>query len=136
MHKKYDFGICSKIRRQLDFKTVLIKKNMSAAKLMILAENASFVIGMRLHLLIYSLTVGTPIIALSYDPKVDSVLKSHTMNMKFDVSDVDVQELMKSADYIIKERDNIKENNLAVSETLSAMTYDDAKRAVDMIGGN
>lgn len=136
MHKKYDFGICSRIRRQLDFKTVLIKKNMSAAKLMILAENAQFVIGMRLHLLIYSLTVGTPVIALSYDPKVDSVLKSHTMNMKFDVSEIDMEELLKSADYIIKERNTIKENNLAVSETLSAMTYDDAKRAISMIGGN
>ncbi len=136
MHKKYDFGICSRIRRQLNFKTVLIKKSISASQLMILAENASFVIGMRLHLLIYSLTVGTPIIALSYDPKVDSVLKSHTKNISFDVSDVELNKLLNSADYIIEEREAVKENNLAVSETLSALTYDDAKRAVELIGGN
>jgi len=133
MHKKFDFGICSRIRRRLNFKTVLIKKKISAAQLMILAEKSEFIIGMRLHLLIYSLSVGTPIIALSYDPKVDSVLKSHTKNISFDVEELDAKKLTQAADFIIENRAQIAENNLAVSETLSASAYEDAKRAIDML---
>ena len=133
MHKKFDFGICSRIRRSLDFKTVLIKKKINAAQLMILAESAQLVLGMRLHLLIYALNVGTPIIGLSYDPKVDSVIKSHSKNFSFDVSELDAKKLMLAADFIAENRKSIVENNLAVSETLAAKAFDDAKTAVSLL---
>lgn len=133
MHKKFDFSICSRIRRQLAFKTIMIKERLSASEIMSLVEKSEFVVGMRLHLLIYSLVVGTPIVGISYDPKVDSVIKSHTKNVTFDVAKTEAMELTTAVDNIMENRKEIVENNLAVSEVLCKKAYEDAQRSVDMI---
>ena len=133
MHKKYDFSICSRIRRQLAFKTVMIKERLTASEIMSIVEKSEFVVGMRLHLLIYSLVVGTPILGISYDPKVDSIIKSHSKNITFDVENTDAMEFTAAVDNIIANRKEIVENNLAVSEVLSKKAYEDAQRAVSML---
>ncbi len=45
-----------------------------ASILLGLQKNSEFAIGMRLHFLLAAAAVGIPVVALSYDPKVDNVL--------------------------------------------------------------
>ena len=44
-----------------------------AGSIAALFAGAVFTVGMRLHSIIYSACVGTPVLALSYDPKIDAV---------------------------------------------------------------
>lgn len=57
-----------------------IDRRLSAEMCIALAKKSEFVIGMRLHMLIYSFVAGVPFIGISYDPKVESVMKYFGMD--------------------------------------------------------
>ncbi len=96
-------------------------------------KNSSFVMGMRLHTLIYALGVSVPVIALSYDPKVDAIVKNWNCCNAYPVTDIDVEA-------VIREIENILENRLQISSEISEITkvmkeknICDAKKAIELI---
>ncbi len=55
--------------------SVCIDRRLSAEMCIGIAKYSQFVVGMRLHMLIYSFVAGVPALGISYDPKVESVMK-------------------------------------------------------------
>ena len=96
-------------------------------------KNSEFVLGMRLHILIYSLSVNVPIIALSYDPKVDAIVKKWNCSKAFDVKDIDVNGVVKQVDYIMENRDEISENISKTTKTMKEKNICDAKSAIELM---
>jgi len=75
-------------------------------------------IGMRLHSLIFSALTGVPHIGLSYDPKVESLLKRSGMwDYSFRLEEIDVDRLVNNARYMLAER-----------EAVSAVVQNNAKQ--------
>ena len=66
-------------------------------------------------------------------PRWIRLLKATAKISAFDVSELDAKKLMLAADFIVENRKSIVENNLAVSETLAAKAFDDAKTAVSLL---
>ena len=75
--------------------------------LMGIIGRAEFVLGMRLHSLIYAAKMGVPVIALDYDPKVKAVMKSIGLDYSLKVDNIDKDKLCKYADEIIANRDTL-----------------------------
>jgi len=66
-------------------------------------------IGMRLHSLIFSALTGVPHIGLSYDPKVESLLKRSGMwDYSFRLEEIDVDRLVNNARYMLAERETVR----------------------------
>ena len=55
--------------------SVCIEKKLSAEMCIGLAKYSEFVVGMRLHMLIYAFVAEVPALGISYDPKVEGVMK-------------------------------------------------------------
>ncbi|MEW5323155.1 polysaccharide pyruvyl transferase CsaB [Geobacillus thermoleovorans] len=65
-------------------------------------------IGMRLHSLIFSALAGVPHIGLSYDPKVESLLKRSGMwDYSFRLDDIDAVKLVNNTRYMLRRRESL-----------------------------
>lgn len=73
MQGRYDAPLCRALADQCAAFNALCVEGLSAGELIALCADAVFVTSMRLHLLIYAADAGTPMIGLSYDPKVDAM---------------------------------------------------------------
>jgi len=55
--------------------TVILKEGYTTEEYVSIISNLDFLIGMRLHALVFSALAGVPFLAVSYDPKVDRFVK-------------------------------------------------------------
>ena len=88
MQDKCDLALCAAMA---DMTGGYVISPTDAGILMGLQRDADFAIGMRLHFLLAAVLVGTPILALSYDPKVNEVLKYVADINSLDAFDFDSQ---------------------------------------------
>lgn len=59
----------------------LLKDRVTPSQLMGIVGGAELILGMRLHILIYAAKMGTPVIGLTYDPKVEATM--HYIGQEF-----------------------------------------------------
>lgn len=71
MQPQNDDAICRQTMRETVAPARFLTPD-TAADLIGLSAGAQFVLGMRLHSLIYAAAAGTPILGISYDPKIDA----------------------------------------------------------------
>jgi len=91
---------------------------LCATEAVSLLAEAEFVIGMRLHALIYAFSAGRPLIGLSYDPKIDALLASLAYPYKLSAADLDAEALVDYADEVLRNRTRLSED---VKESLRPM---------------
>lgn len=72
MQREQDTGICVQIASQVSTKSYVISGQYKPGQVMSIIKRMSFVVGMRLHALIFSAAAGVPFLSVSYDPKVDA----------------------------------------------------------------
>lgn len=96
MHLSQDIDVLKEIEREIDSENLYSYYNeMSVRTLMGIISKAKVVVSMRLHGLIYSVSVGTKPLALSYDPKVDSFMKEIDSKYVLNVNDFTSEEFLK-----------------------------------------
>ena len=96
-------------------------------------KNSEFVLGMRLHSLIYSLNVGVPLVALSYDPKVDAIVHKWDCCKAFDVENIDVTDMISQVEYVIENRGYLKDEIAKTTAVMKEQNVRDAKAAVKLM---
>ncbi len=104
MQKKLDQAISAKISSALTVPHFVNLKGYQPEVMMGIIGNAEFVLGMRLHTLIYAVKMGVPAIALDYDPKVAAVMKSAGLKYSQTVDSLDADKLCEYAREIIENR--------------------------------
>ena len=110
-----------------------IKRNSKVIETLIgYIQNSEFVLGMRLHILIYSLSVNVPIVALSYDPKVDAIVKKWNCFSAY-VEKIDVNELVKEVEYIIENKNEISASIEETTKIMKEKNICDAKSAIELM---
>lgn len=76
MHGKEDYGISQNVIDMMKENAEIFPYETSIEEKIQCIKNSKLMIGMRLHALIFAATVNTPMIGISYDPKIDSFLDS------------------------------------------------------------
>lgn len=76
MQHPEDWRVCRQIREQMRRPAAVLERHYGVEELLAVYSRLDLVIGMRLHALIFAALAGTPMVGLSYDPKVDAFLRT------------------------------------------------------------
>ncbi len=131
MQSSKDLSLCEAIRSGLSFDAPIVS-NLGAKELIGILEEMQFSVGMRLHFLIFSAVAGTPPIALSYDPKINSLMKYIGLDSSISSSSLDLERLTKITDDVISERDGISSRLKEKVEEMRALISEDAKKVISI----
>ncbi len=75
MEHENDKQFSLKIQKEMETPSYIFNDRVKVDEMFEIIGHSKFVLGMRLHSLIYSAVQNTPMVAFSYDPKVDSFAK-------------------------------------------------------------
>jgi len=105
----------------------------TAPELVGILSEARFVVGMRLHMLIFSGCARVPVIGLSYDPKIDSIMKRLEQPYILSVRSLEAAEIVRCAEDIVRHCDEIRETVSAHAADMAAMCRADVRRAAELL---
>jgi polysaccharide pyruvyl transferase CsaB len=71
-HPQRDLGVCAHAARAIGGQVIA---GLSPGEMMAVTGTLDLMVGMRLHALVYAVARGIPLVGLSYDPKIDGLLR-------------------------------------------------------------
>lgn len=131
MQSSKDSAIIERVIKKLSFDSVTVPK-CTAKELLSVLQAMTFCVGMRLHFLIFSVIAATPTIGISYDPKINSLLKYIGIEAPLDSTALDVTDLLAKVDHIIKNKEDISNKLRIKAEEMRIKNRIDAERAIDL----
>lgn len=133
MHGEKDEKTSKAIVKMMQSSADILPWNIKMEEKMICIKNSKLMIGMRLHALIFAATVQTPMIGISYDPKIDSYLKLVNQPCIGSVTNqLDYMELVNESLNIIKNYDLEKNKLHKDTGHLKESARLTAKKALDV----
>ncbi len=136
VQKSFDDKICLEVK-ELAEKAIgresPFLRGLSAREVIGLVEKMSFVLGMRLHMLIYAGAAGVPAIGLSYDPKVDAFLEYADQIPAINASNFDSSALLSLAERVCSERSELCAKIEKRTAELRSLCVLDAESALTLL---
>ena len=134
-HYPSDLDAANTIKNLMTERPLILDKCLTAKEFIALTARADRVFSMRLHGLICAFAVGTPMIGLSYDPKVDAFMEQSGLSdycLSFDNFDCG------AAERLMLELDTITNKTQEAQETrrreLRALAWEAAEKAAALLG--
>lgn len=132
MRSPMDVKASEDVAALMKHKSYILKKSYSVFDVIGITQKMNFVIGMRLHTLIYAAGSGVPIIGLIYDPKnkgfMEYIGQAHMEN----VEKIDVEKMKKFIDEVASENyDNTDSKNKC--NELKNLAYENAYLAKQLL---
>jgi len=129
-----DMEAIDKVGNLMRERLYCLGKNLTARQYMALTSYADKVFSMRLHGLIFAMAMGVPMLALSYDPKVEAFMEQVDLDrycLPFDAFD------WETAAFLLEEMETMPLDALHKQEErrreLHELAWDTARRAVEML---
>ena len=103
-------------------KVVLLQGDYSTEEFLSIIGSFRLLIGMRLHALIFAAVMKAPLMAVSYDPKVDSFLKAIGTESVGTVETLDAARVEQAAEELWGRKPQLQEEHLAAMRELAQST--------------
>lgn len=134
MHYPEDLDISLEIQSRVkEPGSYVMNEKYSVEEIMGVINELEIIIAMRLHSLIYAATQEVPIVGLSYDPKINGILKSLKLDNICDVENLKYEELIHNIDYVWKNKETLKEKLRLQDEDLKRKALLNVKMALDLL---
>lgn len=133
MYYNEDVEAAKAVVKKIDTKVKLIDRELTIDEAVAYTAEFDFIIGMRLHSLIMAGAVGTPMIALSYDPKVEGFMEEMNLPYAIDTNCIDRQALIAMVDDIISNLEAKKAEVKAAYEKHKEKVYLPAKHIKELL---
>ncbi len=133
MQPKNDKSISQLTLNSIGNNAYLLDKVLSPSQLLGIIDKAEFVIGMRLHTLIYAAKCHTPVISISYDPKVDAIMDCIGQYSRVPVEAPNPISLCRYIDDVMKNQNKISTELKAIAEASSKKAAENARLALGLI---
>lgn len=129
-----DYIIIKEVIKEANIKEhVILSKVYDVATLMGIIKQTKFVMSMRLHTLVYAVSVGVPVVGLSYDPKIDAFLNYIEQKTCVSTSYIDIQKLSDIIDNIFDDYEAVRIKIKDRSSYLKKLSENDAKAAISLL---
>ncbi len=133
MQQPYDAIISKEVSERLSVKSIVLSQEYNAQEIMALIGITQLVIAMRLHTLIYAVSMNVPIIGIVYDPKIKSFMNYIKQETYVNCFNLDKKEVIDIAEQIMNNTADVKSEINIQSEQLKAYSNRDAKIAIELI---
>ncbi len=124
MQYPLDLAISKRIAEKMKNPSNIISGHISTENVIGIIREAKVVLAMRLHSLIYGVSMNTPVVAIKYDPKIDGFMEYINLKHVLDVEKTDAAVLEKYCDECIERND--------LSEDLCNKLKDKARENIDI----
>ena len=108
-HFSEDMAVIEEIQARMGQRVFSIKHKYLTDEMLSIIGNMDYLVGVRLHALIHAAIMSVPMIAVSYDPKINSFM--HSIGMKAMCSTYDFRN-----DFFMEEFEKTRENAVAITE--------------------
>lgn len=110
-----------------------IIRGLTASELLGLLNRAEFVIGTRLHMLIFAASAGVPMLGISYDPKINGFMNYICEGERIlDIREPKAGELAEAIDRLVEDSEMVRGRLSDVSEKMKRLAKEDCD-AVPML---
>ncbi len=133
MQTTRDLPIAERTAALMKYPGGVLRDKPAPAELLALVGGAEFVIGMRLHTLIYAARMGTPVIGLTYDPKVDATMDYLNQHYIESARRLNPLTLRRYLDEIIQNHEKICRELTAVSEASRSKAEENVALALSLL---
>lgn len=117
-HFSEDMAVISEIKGRLGDSVQYIEHKYLTEEMLSIIGNMDFLVGVRLHSLIHAAIMDVPMIAVSYDPKVNSFMHSIGMKALCSVYDFNGEFFLEEFDKVYHNSDKIKKKTREKIEIL------------------
>ncbi|MDR0424891.1 MAG: polysaccharide pyruvyl transferase CsaB, partial [Clostridiales Family XIII bacterium] len=117
-HYSEDLPVIEEIERRLPEKVHAIKHKYLTEEMLSIIGSVDVLAGVRLHALIYAAVMDVPMIAISYDPKINSFMHSLGLKAMSAVNDFKCSYFMEEFEKTVENADGIRGK---VRESVSAL---------------
>ena len=133
MQYPYDEIISKEIIGKLGVPYVILSKSYNVMQLMGIISKVEFVLGMRLHTLIYAVRMGVPVIGIVYDPKIKAFMDYINQKYYVDCSLINAIELYEIIELVYNKTSLIKEEIRLKFKIFEELSVNDAKLAISLL---
>ncbi len=103
-----DLEVCQKVADKMKTPSYLLKKDYHITELLALIKASDLMIGMRLHALIYAVSMCVPIVGIVYDPKVEGLLRYTHQYSAGEVQDLKKDKLLAVINEVWEKRQSLQ----------------------------
>ncbi|QHI71267.1 polysaccharide pyruvyl transferase CsaB [Aminipila terrae] len=118
-HYSEDVSVIEEIEKRLGDKVCSVKHKYLTNEMLSIIGNMDLLVGVRLHALIHSAIMDVPMIGISYDPKINSFMKSIGMKAMCSIYDFNNEDFIEEFNKTIQHKEVIKKR---VQERLVNLT--------------
>jgi len=127
-----DLPIAEKLAARLSTLQI-VRDELQPGEWAALAGWTDLVLGMRLHALIFALSRGNPVLGVSYDPKVDSLLARARSKPLGDVGSVNSEQVVKAVRAALAEAEVRRQDRLGRAEHLTALSLRNIEVLLELV---
>ena len=131
--KARDIEVTEKIRKNIKAPSAVFDTEDGILPLLKFISGAEFMIGMRLHSLIYSVVCNVPVVGIAYDPKVAGFMEYLGHKNYLDLDDVNEEKLIKLCKNSIENKEKIKQELKISCEGMRQKANQNATEAINLL---
>ena len=135
LHHGDDLPVCREMRKNLGKRALLLAGDYPPRELLGLVGALDFLIGVRLHALIFAGLMGVPFVGISYDPKVKSFLKKCHTPVLATTEDLDFAEFGSAVSELYANRDALARGQRQGVEELTKQAEQGFSRLAELLQG-
>lgn len=133
LHFPSDLAVAEDIASKMEHRPFILRNRYGIDKTLGIINKLELVLGMRLHALIYAVSLSIPVIGLIYDPKVQGFLEYVKQPSAGNVADLELAGLQKLIDEVMSSKDAIKKQLAENNKLLKQKAFENARIAIELL---
>ncbi len=133
MQHSKDMATMQETLNAMETEGYLLQDPTTPSQLMGIVGGAEFILGMRLHILIYAAKMGTPVIGLTYDPKVEATMQYIGQEFITPAERINPITLCRYVDTIMSTHPALTENLTEISKTAKEKALTNTAMALELL---